>query len=341
MGLDYRVRCCPDGLVTDRRRRIKVLDCTIRDGGISNSWHFEHELVNRVFRALVEANIDIMEVGYRTTAGHEKFPRDRVGPWRFCDEEDLVRVVEPGHIPLSAMVDIGRIKLTDIPPKKDTVVDIIRVASYHYQIEEALMFIQHCLENGYTTYYQLMAVSDIEPPKLDYCLRRVARSGVHGMYIVDSYGALYPYHVRYLVQKYKNWLPEDMMVGVHCHNNQQQAFANTIAAIDAGVDMVDATVHGLGRGAGNCPLELLLFYLDNPNYNASPILDLVDEFASMRDQYRWGYHLPYAITGYYAVHPRDGIALMERPDRYKCRTFYESMMERLAQRDDLPPPRSK
>lgn len=129
MGQDYRVRCCPDGLVTDRRRRIKVLDCTIRDGGLTNNWYFEHELVNRVFQALVEANVDCMEVGYRTTKGHEKFPRDKVGPWRFCDEDDLRRVVEPGRLALSTMVDIGKITTDDIPPKKDTVIDVVRVAS--------------------------------------------------------------------------------------------------------------------------------------------------------------------------------------------------------------------
>ena len=90
MGLDYRVKCCPDGLVTDRRRRIKVLDCTIRDGGLCNNWHFEHSLVQRVFRSLADAGIDYMEVGYQTAKG--VFDRDEVGPWRFCDEEDLFMV---------------------------------------------------------------------------------------------------------------------------------------------------------------------------------------------------------------------------------------------------------
>ncbi len=337
MGMDYRIRCCPDGLVTDRRRRVKVLDCTIRDGGISNNWYFEHELVNRCFKKLVEANVDCMEVGYRTADGLEKLNRDKVGPWRFCDEDDLRRAVEPGHIPLSTMVDIGRINISDIPPKKDTVTDVLRVASYAHQFDEALHFIEHGLEMGYTTFYQLMAVSEIEPKVMDDCLRRVATSGVHAVYIVDSFGALFPYHVRFLVRKYKNYLGTDVEVGAHFHNNQQQAFANSIVAVDEGVDWVDATIHGLGRGAGNTPLELLLFYLDNPRYDSRPILDLVDDFATLRDELRWGYHLPYAITGYYNIHPRGGIALMSRPDRYKCRSFYESMQDRFANRTDLPP----
>ena len=107
MGLDYRVRCCPDGLVTDRRRRIKVLDCTIRDGGICNGWDFSDELVQRTFRALTASGIDTMEIGYRT--GEGAFDRDAVGPWRFCDEEDLARVVQPGDMTLCTMVDVGRV----------------------------------------------------------------------------------------------------------------------------------------------------------------------------------------------------------------------------------------
>ena len=105
--------------------------------------------------------------------------------------------------------------------------------------------------------------------------------------LVDSFGALYPYHVRYLIRKYTNILGESIRVGVHFHNNQQQAFANSIAAIDEGVEFVDATIHGMGRGAGNCPLELLLFYLDNPKYDVRPILDLV-RISELKDQLALG-----------------------------------------------------
>ena len=141
---------------------------------------------------------------------------------------------------------------------------------------------------------------------MDTFLLKLAGSGVHNVAIVD-FGALYPYHVRYLVHKYMNYLGESIKVGVHFHNNQQQAFANSIAAIDEGVDFVDATLHGIGRGAGNCPLELLLFYLDNPKYDPRPILDLVEEFAQLRYKLLWGYHLPYAISGFFNIHPRSAI----------------------------------
>ena len=93
MGLDYRVRCCPDGLITDRRRHVKILDCTIRDGGICNAWQFDEELVRRTLSSLATSGVDVMEIGYCVDRNlHEP---GTVGPWRFCGEEDLLRVIDP------------------------------------------------------------------------------------------------------------------------------------------------------------------------------------------------------------------------------------------------------
>lgn len=325
MGLDTRVNCCPDGLVTDRKRRIKVLDCTIRDGGICNQWGFDHGVVRRVFEAIVAAGLDYMEVGYKTTDG--LFNRNEVGPWRFCDEADLAQVISPSTLKIATMVDVGRIRPEDIPPCADSSVDVIRIATYAHQMDDALRLLDHCLKQGYETFMNVMAVSTLAPDDVDTFLVQLAKSGIHNVALVDSYGALYPYHVRYLVHKYMNYLGESIKVGVHFHNNQQQAFANSIAAIDEGVDFVDATLHGIGRGAGNCPLELLLFYLDNPKYDVRPILDLVEEFASMRDELRWGYHLPYAISGFFNVHPKNAMKRMATADRYQVREMFQSLTE--------------
>ena len=325
MGLDTRVNCCPDGLVTDRKRRIKVLDCTIRDGGICNQWDFDHGVVRRVFEALVSAGLDYMEVGYKTQSG--LFSRSEVGPWRFCDESDLSQVIRPSALKIATMVDVGRVGPEDIPAAADSAIDVIRIATYAHQMDDALGLLDHCLEQGYETFMNVMAVSTLAPDEVDTFLVQLAQSGIHNVAIVDSFGALYPYHVRYLVHKYMNYLGESIKVGVHFHNNQQQAFANSIAAIDEGVDFVDATLHGIGRGAGNCPLELLLFYLDNPKYDVRPILDLVEEFASMRDQLRWGYHLPYAISGFFNVHPKNAMKRMAQANRYQVREMFESLTE--------------
>lgn len=330
MGLDYRVRCAPDGLVTDRRRRIKVLDCTIRDGGICNDWDFSHTQVRRVYDALTASGVDYMEVGYRTKEG--VFDPGKVGPWRFCQEDDLRQAVAEGPLTLTTMVDVGRIDPADIPARRDTLIGGIRIATYAHQMDEALRILDHCLENGYETFVNVMAVSTLPPDDVDTFLMKLAGSGVHNVAIVDSFGALFPYHVRYLVHKYMNYLGENIKVGAHFHNNQQQAFANSITAIDEGVDFVDATIFGMGRGPGNCPLELLLFYLDNPRHDVAPILDLIGDFAELREELRWGYQLPYAITGYYNLHPRAGIERMGTDERHAVREMYEGFAGRLQPR---------
>lgn len=331
MALDYRVKCCPEGLVTDRRRRIKVLDCTIRDGGICNNWQFNRDWVRRTFEGLQASGVDYMEIGYRSK--ESLFNRTKHGEWRFLDEDVLAEVTAAhnGKMKIAAMLDCGKVDVSDIRPRGTTVVNTIRIATYAHQLDEARRLLDKALAEGYETFMNVMAVSTLTPNEVDAFLDVLRESGVHNVAIVDSFGALFPYHVTHLMHVYQSRLGENVKVGIHTHNNQQQAFANSIAAIDAGADFVDATIHGMGRGAGNCPLELLLFYLDNPRYDVRPILEMVDEYAGLRDELRWGYHLPYAITGFYNVHPRSGIERMSRADRYDCRGMYEAFAGRFGE----------
>ena len=119
MALDYRVKCCPDGLVTDRRRRIRVLDCTIRDGGICNDWKFDVPWVKRTFDALVASGVETMEIGYRTREG--VLARDRVGAWRYLDEDVLAEATAggKGNMKLAAMIDCGKADPQDISETYD------------------------------------------------------------------------------------------------------------------------------------------------------------------------------------------------------------------------------
>jgi 4-hydroxy 2-oxovalerate aldolase len=323
MGLDYRVKCCPDGLMTDRRHAVKVLDCTIRDGGLCNDWQFDRELVRRTVRALHDSGVDIMEIGYRTNISAAD--PEVNGPWRFTLEEDLADVAVRGKMKYAVMLDEGRASVDDLRPKKDSIVDIVRVATYAKDVSAAIDLCHAAEELGYETYMNVMAVSTCTPQDVDGYLEKLRESRITNIVLVDSFGSLYPHHVRYLMRKYKNWLRSDQKVGVHMHNNQQTAFANTIAAIDEGADIVDATVHGIGRGAGNCPLELLLLYLDDPRFDVRPLLGLVGDYTRLREQLRFGYQLPYAITGWLNLHPKAGIDRMKRDDRYDVREFFETL----------------
>ena len=248
------------------RPQIKVLDCTVRDGGLINQWQFNDDFVRKVFIALSQAGVDYMEIGYKSSEKY--FSRAENGAWKFCSEDDLKRIVGglDKTMKLSAMADIGRIEHEDIPKKSESALDMIRVACYAKEVDKAISLAHHCMEKGYETTINLMAVSKVLEKDLDEALEDLAKSDVPVIYLVDSFGAMYSEQIHFFAKKYQAALPGKEL-GIHTHNNQQLAFSNTIDGIIAGINRLDSTIYGMGRGAGNCPTELLLSFLKNPKFD--------------------------------------------------------------------------
>jgi 4-hydroxy 2-oxovalerate aldolase len=296
------------------RPEIKVLDCTIRDGGLMNNHHFEDQVVKAVFGACAAAGVDYMELGYK--ASRKGIKAGEHGCWKYCLEEDLRRVVGDNdtQLKLSVMADAERCDYReDIPPKKESVVDMIRVATYINQIPTALDMVKDAHDKGYETTVNLMAASIVPDHELDEGLEMLARSEARVIYVVDSFGALYSEQVQHLVKKYLHYCKAaGKEVGVHMHNNMCLAYANTIEGIIQGANFLDATMAGLGRGAGNCQMELLLAFLHNPKYDLRPVLGCVQNtIEPLRSKLLWGYDLPYLLTGMHNHHPRSAIKFKE------------------------------
>jgi len=305
------------------RPEIKVIDCTVRDGGLMNKWQFSFDFVRDVYEALSRAGVDYMEIGYLSS--ESAFDRNVVGPWRFCAEDDLRKVIGDGEkkIKLSAMADIGRIELDDIPPASESSLDMVRVACYAHQVDAAIQLAEHCMDKGYETTINLMAVTTVGLRELDEALNDLAKSRVPIIYLVDSFGAMYQEDIDTLARKYIESLP-GKTIGIHCHNNQQLAFANTIAAIINGINYLDATLYGIGRGAGNCPLELLLSFLKNPKFKVRPVIEAIEKrILPLKEEIDWGYFVPYMVTGVLNQHPRTAIALMESENKNRVTEFYD------------------
>ena len=312
------------------RPEIRVLDCTIRDGGLMNNHHFEDRVVKAVHEACTAAGIDYMEVGYR--ASRKDIKMGEHGCWKYCLEEDIRRIVgdSGGGPKLSIMADAGKCDYReDIPQKKDSVVDLVRVACYIHQIPLALDMLKDATDKGYETTVNLMAATTVDETELDEGLAMLARSEAQAIYVVDSFGALYSEQARRLVNKYLQFAKaQGKDVGMHAHNNLQLAYANTIEAIILGANYIDATMAGLGRGAGNCPMELLLGLLRNPKYNLVPVLQCVEKtIEPMRKDLGWGFDLPYMLTGLFNQHPRAAIKFNACAERGDIGGFYESVTE--------------
>jgi 4-hydroxy 2-oxovalerate aldolase len=312
------------------RPQIRVLDCTIRDGGLMNNHHFDDQAVKAVYRACVEAGIDYMELGYK--ASRKGIKAGEHGVWKYCMEEDIRRVVGDNDtdLKLSLMADAERCDYReDIPPKDQSVIDMIRVATYINQIPTALEMVKDAHDKGYETTVNLMAVTAVPERELSEGLELLASSEALAIYVVDSFGALYSEQIHYLVRKYLGYCKASgKEVGIHAHNNLQLAYANTIEAIIEGANLLDATMAGLGRGAGNCPMELLIGFLHNPKYNLRPILDCVQNHVEpMREKLRWGFDLPYMLTGLLNQHPRAAIKFKAAEGKQDVIQFYDTIIE--------------
>ena len=309
------------------REKIKLLDCTIRDGGLMNNHNFTHEFVRAVYKAISEAGIDYMEIGYKNS--RRLFSPKDYGKWKFCDEDDMKRIIEgiPSKTKLSVMVDVDRVDFNDVPEKKDSIVSMVRVASYVKDIDKAIFLVNHFADKGYETTVNIMAISralDNELTEALHQLEEECKAPV--IYVVDSNGALYQESVEFLVKKFKSIL-KSKEIGMHAHNNQQLAFSNTIEAIIHNANYVDGSIYGLGRAAGNCPTELLLGFLKNPKYDIRPILDVISkEFIPLGQSLEWGYVIPYAITGILDEHPKTAMALRESDKKEDYREFYEGFL---------------
>ncbi|MCB1069659.1 MAG: nucleoid-structuring protein H-NS [Verrucomicrobia bacterium] len=315
------------------RPELKVLDCTIRDGGLVNDSNFTDDQVKAVYAACVESGVDYMEIGYMNST--EAFPTDQYGPWRHCEESALRRVVgdhdaEKTGLKLAVMIDAGGKSdwQTALLPKADSVISLVRVACYANQISEAVEMLQHADELGYETSLNIMAISTVKEVEIDQVLKIARDTPADVVVVVDSNGALYREQVDHLVRKYMKALQgTGKDVGMHAHNNLQLAFANTLEAIILGCNRVDSTMMGLGRGAGNCNTEYLLSFLRNPKFKLRPVLECIQNtILPLRQELDWGPSIPYMITGQLNAHPRSAIAFREgeTPDDFVG--FYDQMV---------------
>lgn len=313
------------------RSDIRVLDATLRDGGLVNSFMFSDDFVNALYRANVKAGVDYMEFGYK--ASKELFDVNKFGKWKFCDEEAIRAVVGENNsdMKISVMADVGRCDFRkDIIDKKDSVIDMVRVATYVHQMPAAIEMIEYAKEKGYEVTCNIMAVSNAQESDVNQALEMVGQSSADGIYIVDSYGALYPEQIRAISDKYMEVAEKyGKFIGMHAHNNQQLAFANTIEAAARGVSFLDATMMSMGRGAGNCAMELLLSFLKNPKYNVFPVLKFLQEhmLPLQAEGAVWGYDIPYLLTGRLNQHPSAAIDF-SKEGRNDYAEFYTDLLDK-------------
>lgn len=312
------------------REDVRVLDATMRDGGLVNNFMFSDEFVKSLYETNVKAGIDYMEFGYK--ASKELFDESKFGKWKFSSDDDIRAIVGDNNtsLKLAVMADVGRCDFKkDIVDKKDSPVDMVRVATYIHQIAGAVEMIEYCKNKGYEVTCNIMAISKAQESDVAQALEMVAKTGLDGIYIVDSYGSLVPEQIARITEFYQQVTDKyGIALGIHAHNNQQLAFANTIEALADGVSFLDATMNGMGRGAGNCAMELLLGFLKNPKYTFIPVLKFLENYMVKlkADGVIWGFDIPYMLTGQMNQHPSVAIQAMAEGDT-AYREFFTKLLD--------------
>lgn len=311
------------------RSGVKVVDATLRDGGLVNDFYFTDEFVKNLYQTNVKAGVDYMEFGYK--ADKEIFDEKQFGKWKFCKDEDIRAIVGDNNtdLKIAVMADVGRCNYKeDIHDKAESPIDLIRVATYLNTIPAAADMIEDAVNKGYQATCNIMAISNAQESDLKVALDILGKTPVEVFYIVDSFGALYPEQIARIADIYMEAATKyGKKIGIHAHNNQQLAFANTIEAVGDGVDWLDATYASMGRGAGNCAMELLLGFLRNPKYDVYPAIRFIEKHMTKlkEDGVVWGYDLQYLMTGLLNQHPRTAIQFTkEKRNDYSA--FYREVV---------------
>ncbi|MCR4717884.1 MAG: aldolase catalytic domain-containing protein [Lachnospiraceae bacterium] len=315
----------------DYRESIRVVDATLRDGGLVNDFRFTQEFAKELYNTNIKAGVDYMEVGYK--ADKEMFDPADFGLYKFCDDDKVFELFgdKNDKIKLACMADVGRCNYKeDIHDAANSPFSLVRVATYVHQMPGAIDMIEDAKKKGYEVSCNIMAISTAQEEDVKVALEMLGKSGVDIIYIVDSYGSLYPEQIMRIASLYKEYADKyDKKLGVHTHNNQQLAFANTIEAVGDGVDYLDGTYAGMGRGAGNCTMENLIGFLRNPKYDLYPVLKFIENYMIPLKESGavWGYDWQYMITGLLNEHPRTAIAYTAENRKDLTNYFKEISMQ--------------
>tara|TARA_Y100000593_G_C4311496_1_gene338605 strand:+ start:1648 stop:3336 length:1689 start_codon:yes stop_codon:yes gene_type:complete len=280
---------------------MKILDCTLRDGGYYTNWSFDDDFVKRLIKSLDKAGVDIIEMGYKSPL--------KGGKYRKCNDSFISRIVSNnGVVPdlafmidakefINGEVDIQLLK-SIVKPSWESPFTYCRLAITPQQIKEALIMIDLLDELGYKVIVNVMRVSLLGDSDIRKFCKKLSIDKVRALYFADSFGSLLPTRVKEISDIFKETGKD---IGIHTHDNLGLAFANSLCAVDNGVKYVDGTLTGMGRGVGNVRTEQLLMYYD---YDYKYVTDFVTNVMTpMKNKCGWGWNHNYMLTGLKEIHP--------------------------------------
>lgn len=295
--------------------KIRILDCTLRDGGYKNNWQFKVNNIKGIINDLNKTGVDIVECGF--LKDKDKYEKDIT---IFRKVNDVKNITNNRLTEYVCMINYGEYDLKNLDEyNKSCIVKGIRVAFKKKDMKNALAYCKRIIEKGYRVYIQPMVTIDYSEEELRYLIKEVNSMKAYSLYIVDSFGNIQQRDAIRIFNIINKYLDKDIYIGFHGHNNLQLAYSNAVQLIEICNDrnvIVDSTIHGIGRGVGNLNTELILSYLNCKfvdKYKIEYIIHAANSYINeiyIKEQ--WGYSLPYFFTAMNGCHPNYATFLCDK-----------------------------
>lgn len=288
---------------------VKLLDCTLRDGGYLNDWKFGYDNIINIYERLISAGIDIVEIGF--IDDRRQFEMDRTIMPDTKSVNKLLVNMKKNMSMIVGMIDYGTCKIENIADAKDGFLDGIRVIFKKHIMKEAIEYCAHIKALGYKVFVQAVSITSYNDDEMRELINMVNRLEPYAFSLVDTYGLLHKKQLMHYYQYADEFLKTTIGIGYHSHNNFQLAYANCIELLESPPKdrllIIDGTLYGMGKGAGNAPLELLATYMNDnkgKKYHNSQLLEAID--VTILEIYRkipWGYSFKFFLAAAHDCHP--------------------------------------
>jgi 4-hydroxy 2-oxovalerate aldolase len=297
--------------------KLNILDCTLRDGGYITNWEFKDDDIKNLIAGLIDVNIDFVEVGYLNNRPY--IPDMAV--FNNINQISAFLPVDRKNSSILAMADITQFKPENITPYNGQSIDGIRVVFYRHQIDPAIELCKAVKENGYKLFIQPMVTIDYTLDEYAQLAKQIAEINPYAVAIVDSFGYMVRQDFRQYFKILDNIMPPETVIGFHSHNNMQLAFITAQDIFDYQTMRrltIDASLYGMGRGAGNLNTELIANYYNKilgRKYDISLIMGLIGKYIMpIAQKKKWGYSPYLFLTGFYHCHSNFASYLLENHD---------------------------
>ncbi len=295
-------------------KKLSILDCTLRDGGYINNWNFGLKPALSIVQSLCNAGVEFVEVGFLSMEAG--FSDVNSSVYNNLSDLKVFDSVVLGNTQLVGMIAYGKFPEESIPHADQSPVKIIRVIFKKNQADDALDYCKKVIEKGYQVFVNPTHTYDYSDQELLTLISQVNEISPYGFSVVDTLGILQEKQLLHMFSVIDFNLDPDIVLGFHSHNNLQLSFSNSVALINARSDrriVIDSSLSGMGRGAGNLCTELILKHLnDNEgfSYNLTPIYEAVDNYIKpIFERKSWGYSLPYFLAASNVCHPNYALYL--------------------------------